>query len=160
MWSSLFKGDYNENEKFIKSIESLHKKAAKDVFVHELENQNLNDDELNFLLPFTFNKHKNFYNKKFPKLIEDDHDMIRYLWLSIKRNYMTSNSEVGYQLAKYQILPGLDIEKIKERIEGLKRDELDKNENIIIDLFIKAYDNGFQEKAYYNIKTLEEMGEW
>ena len=160
MWSSLFKGDYNENEKFIKSIESLHKKAAKDVFVHELENQNLNDDELNFLLPFTFNKHKNFYNKKFPKLIEDDHDMIRYLWLSIKRNYMTSNSEVGYQLAKYQILPGLDIEKIKERIEGLKRDELDKNENIIIDLFIKAYDNGFQEKVYYNIKTLEEMGEW
>jgi len=70
---------------------------------------------------------------------------------------MTLNSRVGYQLAEYQLYPGIDKEVIKSRFDSLNLADFDENENKIISLFLKAYRDGFEEKKYYDIKTLEEM---
>jgi hypothetical protein len=71
---------------------------------------------------------------------------------------MTSGNQVGYQLADYQFFPCLDKEDIKNRIDKFKLDDFDENENKVIALFGKAYLDGFEEKKYYDIETLEEMG--
>ncbi|WP_233898057.1 hypothetical protein, partial [Tenacibaculum piscium] len=74
--------------------------------------------------------------------------------------WMTSNSDTGYQLAEYQFFSGLDKEIIKERIDKFDLDLFDEDENKVIALFNKAYKDGFEEKKYYNIQTLEEMGKY
>ena len=73
---------------------------------------------------------------------------------------MTSGSKVGYELAEYQFYPGLIKDNIKGRLDKLNLDEFDENERKVIALFEKAHNDGFEEKIYYDIETLEDMGEW
>ena len=71
---------------------------------------------------------------------------------------MHSGDQTGYQLTHYQFFPGMDIEAIKLRVEKFKKTNFTDNENTVTQLFLKAYEDNFQEKRYYNIKTLDVMG--
>ena len=70
------------------------------------------------------------------------------------------HSRVGYQLADYQFYPGIDKEVIKNRFDSFNPADFDENENKVISLFQKAYEDGFEEKKYYDIENLEEIGRW
>lgn len=73
---------------------------------------------------------------------------------------MASGTVVGYQLAKYQLLDGMDIEEIKSRIEKMDMKNMDKDEIAASKFYLKAYEDGFEEKKYYDFYTLEDVGRW
>ncbi len=157
-WNGLFSQDEVDNNIFMKVIVRHYKKVSKILFQKELEKiGSFNDDEITFILPIVKEYFSDFYDEQFPKLILNDKDLIRYLWLSIKKVFMTSGLDVGYQFAEWQMFSGMDKEDIKKRLEGMDKEVLSNDEIKIIDLFFKAYEDGFKEKIYYNIKTLEVM---
>lgn len=160
-WYYLFKFEKDNDLEFIKKIISIRNIIAKGLFDKILiESDFLAEDEIGSILDVVYKNYKEHYEANFHDLIEKDHDLVKYVWLSIKRSWMTSNSRVGYQLAEYQLYPELDKETIKSRFDGLNPADFDENENKVISLFLKAYNDGFEDKKYYDIETLEEMGKW
>jgi hypothetical protein len=160
-WYYLFKFEKESDLEFIEKILSKRNSIAKELFDKILiESEFLAEDEIGLILDTVYKNYKEHYEANFDKLIEDDHDLVKYVWLSIKRSWMTSNSNVGYQLAEYQLYPELDKEVIKNRFDSFNSADFDENENKVISLFKKAYEDGFEEKKHYNIETLEEMGKW
>lgn len=160
-WYYLFKFEKESDLEFIEKILSKRNSIAKELFDKILiESELLAEDEIGLILDTVYKSYKEHYEANFDKLIENDHDLVKYVWLSIKRSWMTSNSRVGYQLAEYQFYPGIDKEVIKNRFDSLNPADFDENENKVISLFQKAYEDGFEEKKYYDIENLEEMGRW
>ncbi|MCG8860012.1 KAP family P-loop NTPase fold protein [Tenacibaculum finnmarkense] len=164
-WYYLFKFDQENNqeinEEFIAKIISERNSIANELFNQILtDNEFLAEDEIGLVLDVVHRNDKDYYEENFPKLIQKDTELVKYLWLSIKRSWMTSGSRVGYQLAEYQLHPGLNKEEIKSRLDNLNLDDFDENEKKVISLFDKAYNDGFEEKKYYDIETLDEMGRW
>lgn len=160
-WYYLFKSEKEIDQEFIAKILSERNSIAKELFIQLLgDSEFLAEDEIGLILDVVYKNYKDHYEENFPKLIEKDIELIKYLWLSIKRSWMTSGSRVGYQLAEYQFYPGLIKENIKSRLDNLNLDDFDENERKVIALFDKAYNDGFEEKKYYDIETLEEMGRW
>ncbi|MRX66959.1 KAP family P-loop domain-containing protein [Flavobacterium resistens] len=150
--------DEKQQEKFVKEIKRVQNLSSKSLLQNQvLDNDFLNEDELACILDFVKQNHSKFYNENFPLLITRDEDLIKLLWMSIKRSYMTANDQIGYQLATYQFFPGMNIKKIKSRISKMDIDSLPEDEKTVIQLFLKAYKDGFQEKRYYNIRTLDIM---
>lgn len=151
--------DEKNDENFIKKIKEIHNLSSKVIFEKELKTpETLNEDELACILDFVKNDHSDFYDKNFHQLIAKDSDLIKFLWMSIKRSFMHSGDQTGYQLTHYQFFPGMDIEAIKLRVEKFKKTNFTDDENTVTQLFLKAYEDNFQEKRYYNIKTLDVMG--
>lgn len=160
-WYYLFQFEKESDLEFIGKILSKRNSIAKKLFDKILiDNEFLAEDEIGLILDTAHKNYKEHYEANFDKLIEDDHDLVKYVWLSIKRSWMTSNSRVGYQLAEYQLYPGIDKEVIKSRFDSFNSADFDENENKIISLFQKAYGDGFEEKKYYDIETLGEMGRY
>lgn len=160
-WYYLFKFEKESDLEFIEKILSKRNSIAKELFDNILiESEFLAEDEIGLILDTVYKSYKEHYETNFDKLIENDHDLVKYVWLSIKRSWMTSNSRVGYQLAEYQFYPGIDKEVIKNRFDSFNPADFDENENKVISLFQKAYEDGFEEKKYYDIENLEEMGRW
>ncbi|MET2983926.1 KAP family P-loop NTPase fold protein [Aureibaculum conchae] len=160
-WYYLFKFEKESDLEFIEKILSKRNSIAKELFDKILiESEFLAEDEIGLILDTVYKSYKEHYEANFDKLIENDHDLVKYVWLSIKRSWMTSNSRVGYQLAEYQFYPGIDKEVVKNRFDNLNPADIDENENKVISLFQKAYEDGFEEKKYYDIENLEEMGRW
>jgi len=160
-WYYLFKFEKESDLEFIEKILSKRNSIAIELFDKILiESEFLAEDEIGLILDTVYKSYKEHYEANFDKLIENDHDLVKYVWLSIKRSWMTSNSRVGYQLAEYQFYPGIDKEVVKNRFDNLNSADFDENENKVISLFQKAYEDGFEEKKYYDIENLEEMGRW
>lgn len=158
-WYYLFNFEKESDKKFIEKIFSKRNLTAKELFDKILTDKEfLAEDEIGLILDTVYKNYKKHYESNFDNLIENDHDLIKYVWLSIKRNLMILNSRVGYQLAEYQFYPGIDKEVIKRRFDSFDPANFDKNENKIISFFQKAYEDGFEEKKYYDIETLEEIG--
>lgn len=161
LWHNLFSNEPKTDNTFIEKVIIQRNKNAKLLFEKELETKNfLNEDEIALILGVVKNNYSEYYDENFHSLIENDNDLIKYLWIVIKRSWMTSNSDVGYQLAIYQFFEGMDYEVIKNRIDKFDLAKFDNDEKKVINLFIKAYEDGFEEKKYYNIDTLAEMGRW
>lgn len=161
LWYYLFKREKEDDDLYIKDIIEKRNNSAKQLFTKLLEDKDfLGEDEITLILGVIKNSFSEYYDENFPKLIVNDNELIKFLWLSIKRSWMTSNSDTGYQLAEYQFFPGLDKERIKERIDKFDLDLFDELENKVIALFNKAYKDGFEDKKYYNIETLEDMGRY
>lgn len=160
-WYYLFKFEKDNDSEFIEKIISIRNIIAKGLFDKILvDTVFLAEDEIGLILDTVYKNYKEHYEANFNKLIEKDHDLVKYVWLSIKRSWMTSGNRVGYQLAEYQLYPELDKEVIKSRFDNLNPADFDENENKVISLFKKAYEDGFEEKKHYDIETLEEMGKW
>lgn len=160
-WYYLFQSEKENDTKFIEKIVASRNSIAKELFDKILvDGDYLAEDEIGLVLDVVYKNYKKHYEENFSKLISEDAALVKYLWLSIKRSWMSSGTNVGYQLAEYQFYPGLDKEDIKTRLDNFKLEEFDENENKVVALFQKAYIDGFEEKKYYNIETLEEMGKW
>ena len=158
LWQALFSENIEDDNNFIEDVEKLKKTSSKALFEKELQAKaHLNEDELTFILLFIKDNYSDFYDKNFYTLIANDNDLIKYLWMSIKRSYMSSSDGFGYQVAKYQFFSGMDVEEIKLRIDKINKQKLNTDENLITKLFLKAYHDGFQDKRFYNIQTLEVM---
>ncbi|RYX86892.1 hypothetical protein EON73_02480, partial [bacterium] len=156
LWQSLFSEEFEDNNKFIEGVEKLKKMSGKALFEKELQAKvHLYEDELTSILLFNKENYSDFYDKNFYTLIANDNDLIKYLWMSIKRSYISSSDGFGYQVAKYQFFSGMDVEEIKLRIDKIDKKKLNSDENLITELFLKAYQDGFQDKRYYNIQTLD-----
>lgn len=160
-WYYLFKSKKENDTKFIEKIVASRNSIAKELFDKILaDGDYLAEDEIGLVLDVVYKNYKKHYEENFSKLIKKDTELVKYLWLSIKRSWMTSGNQVGYQLTDYQFFPCLHKEDIKSRLDKFKLDKFDENENKVIALFQKAYIDGFEEKKYYDIETLEEMGKW
>ncbi|NQZ77568.1 MAG: hypothetical protein HRT61_15920 [Ekhidna sp.] len=161
MWYGVFEDPSGDNVSYGKELIKWYKKASKKLFQEYLKRQDfLNGQELIFLLPDLKLHNSSFYDKEFKKLISDDRKLLEILILCITRSYMTSGTVTGFQLAKYQLLEGMDVEEIKARLEKIDGDDLTKDELAAIKFFNKAYEDGFEEKKYYNFYTLEDVGRW
>ena len=117
----------------------------------------MREDEIGLILGVVHEYYKKYYQENFYKLIEKDTELVKYLWISIKRSWLSSGGKVGYQLPEYQLLPELDKVQTKSRLDNFKLSEFDENENKVIALYKKAYDDGFKDRRYYDIETLEPM---
>jgi len=160
-WYYLFNSDKENDKEFITEIFNKRNYIAKELFNQLIiDKELLSEDEIGLVLDIVYRNCKDVYEEKFPELIQSDKELIKFLWLSIKRSWMTSGSTVGYQLADYQFYPGLDKEDIRKRLNDFDLSNFDEDENKVIALFNKAYDDGFEEEKYYNIETLEEMRRW
>ncbi len=161
MWHNLFSDKPEENDEYEKKLVGFYKKAIKIIFQEYLKSEAfLNGSELIFLLPDLKLHHGKYYDKEFKKLISNDKKLLDILILCITRSYMTSGTVVGYQLAKYQLLDGMDIDEIKTRIESMEMKNMDKDEISASKFYLKAYEDGFQENKYYDFYTLEDVGRW
>lgn len=93
--------------------------------------------------------------------IKKKYNLIRMIWLCAKSSYSIvaggGTSEVGYQLAEYQFFDGMDKEVIKKSLDSISRESLDEDENKVFYFYLRAYEDGFIEKRYYDIETLEVM---
>lgn len=144
-------------DNFFDQVKESYISSCKILFKREIDTtESLNEDELICILNTVKKYHEDFYYENFHFLIANDNDLIKYVWMSIKGNYMTSTGMVGvaYQLTKKQFFSGMDTEEIKLRFDKINKDNLDKDENKVVELFLKAYEDGFVEKKYYNIETL------
>lgn len=79
----------------------------------------LAEDETGLILDIVCKNFKDHYEANFEKLIENDHYLVKYVWLSIKRSWMTSNRRIRYQHGEYQLYNGIDKEVIKNRFDSL-----------------------------------------
>jgi len=160
-WYYLFKKDKENDEEYINNIIKKRNSIAKELFAQTLINSEfLAEDEIGPILEIVHKNYKEFYEGNFPNLIRTDNELVKYLWLSIKRRWMTSGSKVGYSLAEYQFYPGLNKEALKKRLNDFDLNGFDENRKKIIALFEKAYNDRFEEKKYYDIETLEDIGIW
>lgn len=160
-WYYLFENDKENDEKFINKIIKKRNFIAKQLFAQTLiDSEFLAEDEIGPILEIVDKYYKEYYEENFPNLIISDNKLVKYLWLSIKRRLMTSGSKVGYSLAEYQFYSGLNKEAIKNRLNDFDLTSFDENQQKIIALFEKAYNDGFKEKKYYDIETLEDIGIW
>lgn len=161
MWHNLFSDKSEDNDEYEERLITFYKKAIKSLFQEYSKNEDfLNGSELIFLLPDLKLHHSKYYDKEFKKLIANDKKLLEILILCITRSYMASGTVVGYQLAKYQLLDGMDIEEIKSRIENMDMKNMDKDEIAASKFYLKAYEDGFEEKKYYDFYTLEDVGRW
>ncbi len=157
-WYHLFSNDENNDMTFIENVTQFHMDSSRYLFEKELNKEKIiNDDEMTLILKSVNFYHEDFYRQKFSVLIEKNSDLLRYLWMSIKQSYMTSGNQIGYQLAKNQFLPGMEIDIIKDRIDNIDIESFTVDEIKVAQLFVKAYNDGFKEGNYYNIKDLELM---
>lgn len=160
MWYYLFSQDKKDNELYEKSINKHYKKSIKKLMELEIKNEGtLNGDALIFILPELNRLHSKYYNSAFKEYIEDDKKLLHILTLCITRSYVTSGSIVGYQLAEYQLLPEMDKEKIKNRLEMINKSSLSKDQLATLNFFNQAYKDGFKKNKFYNFYTLEDI-EW
>ena len=158
-WFYLFKFEKESDNQFIEKIFEHRNAIAKELFDKILvENNYLREDEIGLILDVVYENYKKHYQENFYKIIEKDAELVKYIWISIKRRWLSSSGgKVGYQLPEYQLLPGLDKEQTKNRLDKFKLSEFDENENKVIALYKKAYEDGFKDRRYYDIETLEPM---
>lgn len=155
MWYSLFSNETEDDDNFEKIILQRYKRNLKWLLNKELDSPNfLSGEELIFILPDLARYHSKYYNKKLSEYIQHDANLLYILRLCITRSYIASGSVIGYQLAKHQLLPGMDVEMIKERFEGINQEKLDQDQVATINFFLQAYRDGFQEKKFYDFHTL------
>ncbi|SHM73567.1 KAP family P-loop domain-containing protein [Chryseobacterium carnipullorum] len=160
-WYYLFKNDKENDKEYINKIIKKRNSIAKELFAKTLINSEfLTEDEIGPILEIVHRNYKEYYEGNFPNLIRTDNGLVKYLWLSIKRSWMKSGSKVGYSLSEYQFYPGLEKEVVKNRLNDFDLIGFDENQKKIIALFEKAYNDGFKEKKYYDIETLEDIGIW
>lgn len=158
MWYGLFHDPSDNYDDYGKLLVKYFKKASKKLHQQYLENPDfLNGQELIFLLPNLKLHHSSYYDMEIKKLISDDKRLLEILILCITRSYMASGTVVGYQLAEYQLLHGMDVEEIKARVEKINKGELNKDELAAINFYLQAYKDGFQEKKYYDFYTLKDV---
>lgn len=161
MWHNLFSDNQKENDTYEKQLIKFYKNSIKKIFTEYSKNESfLNGQELIFLLPDLKLHHNKYYDKEFKKLIANDRKLLEILILCITRSYMSSGTVVGYQLAKYQLLDGMDIDEVKSRIESMDMKEMSKDEIAASKFYLKAYKDGFEEKKYYDFYTLDDVGRW
>lgn len=159
MWYPLFSDDLKDNTEFERQLINFYRKATKKVFIKYSKNLDfLNGYELISLLPELKRYHSKFYDREFNKLIGDDNKLLEILILCITKSYRTSGSAVGYQLTKYQLLPGMEVEGLKNRLEKMSLNNFDKEKAAAIKFYLKAYEDKFPENQYYNFYTLESVG--
>jgi len=152
----LFTRNDDKDKKFVESITLLRNDISKKIFNKLIiENDFLEEDEIFPILENVKINHSKLYDEKFHLLIEKDENLIKFLWLTMKKRYLSSTKGTGFQLAKKQFIPGLDPIKIKKRIDEMSIKELDENEKKIVKIFKKAYKDGFKEDIFYNIETQE-----
>lgn len=151
LWNSLYTGEKDDNV-FFDEILQVHKDSILYLFRKYINDKSsLNDDEVTMLMPLSHKYFPDEFNIEFPKLIQEDKELLYFLWLSIKRVFVTSVDGISYQFAENQFLPGLDKEQIKLRLDKIDQNDLDNNETKILKLFTEAYNDGFKERLYYNI---------
>ena len=117
----------------------------------------LNDDQLTMILPLMENYYPDIFKAEFPKLVENDKKLLRYIWMSTKRVYQTSGAGTSFQLSESQFLPGIDKDEVKTRLENINQDNLDEDEKKILNLYLKAYTDGFQERKLYDLDDLHRI---
>lgn len=163
MWNNIYSNEQeNNDDEFLNQVKDSHKESIRHVFLKELENKgNLEEDELFTTLLFTKQYYSDLYDEHFASFINDDKDLVRIIWICMKNNYVTvsgaSQNNTGYRLSDDQLLSGLNKDEIKNRFESFDRSLFDDKEKKVINLFLKAYEDGFIVDRYYNIETLEIM---
>ncbi|AZA60088.1 KAP family P-loop NTPase fold protein [Chryseobacterium indoltheticum] len=158
MWNSLYTGIEEDDGAFFNEILQIQKSSVLSLFEKYLEDESsLNDDQLTMILPLMENYHSEVFFAEYSKLIRDDKKLLHYIWLSIRRVNRTSVTGISFQLSESQFLPGFDKEEMKNRIEKIDRDTLDENENKVLALYLKAYDDGFKERHFYDIDDLTKV---
>jgi hypothetical protein len=163
LWFNIF--SYNIEERnlkndslFTKNLVKIHKASCKNLFKKEIEhNDYLNEDELSSVLLNVNKYHPSFYKRNFSQITKTDSNLVKIVWMCIKRYIMHSSNIVGasFQITKDQFINGLNPNEIKNRFEKIDILNLDENEKKVVNLFLKGYDDGFIENRYYNIETLE-----
>lgn len=157
-WYQLFSDDLSGNTLFYDKVQDIAIKSSKYLFTKEINTKNsLSDLELSLVLNIASKYHYDFYVINFPSMIYDDKDLIKLIWLSLRKVYMSTSESTGYQLSKGQFFLGMDTDEIKKRLDNINRENLSEDENIIVQIFLKAYTDNFAEKRFYNIKTFEAM---
>ncbi|WP_027393525.1 KAP family P-loop NTPase fold protein [Aquimarina latercula] len=161
MWNDLFLDNREDKDNaFIEKANEVRKEAIKAVFLEEVEDKGgLGEDELFSILRFTKMYFSDLYDEHFPSFIVEDKDLVRLIWICMKSSYFTiaggGKSSIGYQLNDNQLLSGLDKQAIKERFDAFDRLLIDEDENKVVNLFLKAYEDNFVMNRYYDIETLE-----
>lgn len=152
LWNSLYTGAEDDDKIFFDEIQKIHKDSILYLFQKYINDQSsLNDDEITMIMPLAQNYFPNEFLDKFPKIIEDDKELLHFLWLSIKRVFSTSITGTSYQLMEDQFLPGLDKEQIKLKLDKINLNNLDEDETKVFNLFMQAYKDGFKQRLFYNI---------
>lgn len=160
LWYSIF-NDTSSNDTFEAKLKAKLKKIVKLLFKKYLNDEDsLNGEELLYILPLLKKQHSEFYDREFKKLIANDEKMLEMLKLCISRSVVTSNGKVGYALPRKNLLPGLEIESIHSRISGMKKKHLPKEKKAVCGFFLKVYEDGFEEKNFYNFYTQELVTNW
>jgi hypothetical protein len=163
LWFDLFKHiieDRNiyKDSLFIKGITRVHEASCKYLFEKEIdENDFLNEDELSSILFYVKKYYPSFYKNNFLKIIKNDNNLVKVVWMCFKRNVMNSSNVVGpcFQLVKNQLIEGLNPNEIKSRFEKIDTQSIDENKKKVVNFYLKAYLDGFVENRYYNMETLE-----
>jgi len=160
LWNTLYTGNEDDDKAFFDEVLQFQKNSLLFLFTKHLEGISLlNDDQLTMILPLMEEYFPNEFKEEFPKLIDDDKKLLHYIWLSAKRAYRTSTSLKGisFQLSESQFLPGLDKEHAKERLIHTNQSDLNEDEKKVLNLYLKAYADGFKEKRYYDIDDLNKI---
>jgi len=158
MWYPLISDDKKENDLFERYLIRSYKKALKLVY-KDFENKEikLNGRELYFLFDGLLQYQKTLYKSAIKKLMDDDHLLLLLISECITTNYLSINTRVGFSLAPYQLFEGMQPSKIYQRIMSMNLTNLSDFEKSTVDFFMKAYDEGFREKVYYDYYTLEKV---
>lgn len=157
-WHQLFLENNSENNFFCDNVRDIVIKSSKYLFTNELNTKNtLSDHELSLVLNISSKYHQDYYLQNFPLMMEDFKYLIKLIWLSLRKVYISTSESIGYQLSKEQFFLGMDTEKIKHKLDDINNQVLSEDENKIVKIFLKAYNDNFKEKKYYNIKTFDVM---
>ncbi|AZB28442.1 KAP family P-loop NTPase fold protein [Chryseobacterium balustinum] len=158
LWSTLYTGNNEIDEAFFDEILQLQKDSVLSLFTNHFNGTTLlNEDQLLMIVPLMNNYHAEEFNAMFPELIDDDKKLLKYIWMSAKRSYRTSVEGTFFQLSELQFLPGLDKELAKERLINTDKDDLDESEKKVLNLYLKAYSDGFIQNKYYDIEDVDKI---
>lgn len=157
-WFHLFTEEKEIEKIFLKEAKKYQKAILECLFKKEVKSKNkLNLHEIQPILISLEKQNINLYDKEFHNLIANDKDLIKYVWISLNRSSMSSSEKSGinYQLEEHQLFRGMNKEEIKNRFDKFDENKFESNEIKVINLYLKAYNDGFKEKRYYNFNTLE-----
>ncbi|MBM7420173.1 MULTISPECIES: P-loop NTPase fold protein [Chryseobacterium] len=161
LWNTLHTGIEENDKVFFDEILQFQKDSVLFLFKGYIKDDTiLNDDQLTMILPLIEKYHPDLFSTEFAKLIENDKKLLHYIWLSVRRVYRTSVTGTSFQLSDSQFLPGLNKEQTKERLENTDLSSLEEDEKKVLDLYMKAYTDGFQEQLFYDIYDLTKVIEY
>lgn len=167
--SSLFEVNYTENDyevnkDFIDKVEKENCCISKELFNKVTkENKSYEDEELIMIfwgMSKCFNEE--FVAGVYSFIKEDSKKLIKYVWLCMKKHSLISScssggTKTGYGFSKSNFHEGIDSNKILSMMDVIKEESLDENEKLILSIFRRAKEDGFNKDWYYNIETLEVM---